>query len=40
MHNVIINANTSIGYNCIINNKVLIEHDVKGEITAIYLHQQ
>ena len=28
-HNVIINSNVNIGKNCIINNKALIEHDVK-----------
>ena len=28
MRNVIVNANSSIGSNCIINNKSLIEHDV------------
>lgn len=27
-HNVLINSNVSIGYNCIINSKSLIEHDV------------
>ena len=27
MHNAIVNANTSIGENCIINSKALIEHD-------------
>mgnify|MGYP001430993618 CR=1 FL=1 len=28
MHDVVINAGASIGYNCIINSKTLIEHDV------------
>ena len=28
MHDVMVNANARIGKNCIINNKVLIEHDV------------
>ena len=27
MHHAIVNANTSIGDNCIINSKALIEHD-------------
>jgi len=27
MHDAIVNANVSIGYNCIINSKALIEHD-------------
>lgn len=27
LHDAIINANVSIGYNCIINSKALIEHD-------------
>ena len=27
LHDTIINANVSIGYNCIINSKALIEHD-------------
>ena len=29
MHDVIINAKASVGFNCIINNKALIEHDAK-----------
>jgi len=28
MHGAIVNANANVGNNCIINNKVLIEHDV------------
>ena len=29
MHDVIVNANSIIGKNCIINNKSLVEHDVE-----------
>ena len=29
MNDVIVNANVQIGKNCILNNKSLIEHDVK-----------
>jgi UDP-3-O-[3-hydroxymyristoyl] glucosamine N-acyltransferase len=28
MHHALVNANTKIGKNCIINTKALIEHDV------------
>ena len=35
MHDVIVNANAEIGQNCIINNKVLIEHDAAvGDLQA------